>query len=385
MGEEAFLMDLNLYLQQLETLVNIDSGSHSRPGIQQVAEYLARWYEDIGWSVKRHDVGEETAQVLEISNHPDAKHYDVMFIGHMDTVFPDGTAAARPFTIRGDYCYGPGVGDMKNGDLAMYHTAVNADPAVLDKLNICMCYNPDEEIGSRYSRSVTDQIAARSDMVVVMESAGHLGIRHCFRRKGGLGYKIAYHGKAAHAGFMWEQENASAILEMGSDIVKIMGLASRENDSTVNIGLARGGTAGNVVADYAEITVDMRVMVGAERERLKAAMQEILTGPPYVPGVTKEVLSYHENPPMEESPETRAYVEHLRDIAAGLGIGFEEKIRGGGSDGNHLSRMGPKIVLDGMGPHGADDHSERENSYIPSTEPCVRLLCAMLADLAAAR
>lgn len=375
-------MDLEKYLNQMETLVNIDCGSYNAAGIQKVAEHLARWYEEIGWSVKRHDVGKETAQVLEITNHPDAGEYDVMFIGHMDTVFPDGTAAARPFKIVDDYYYGPGVGDMKNGDLAMLHIAYNADPKTLDRLNICMCYNPDEEIGSPYSRKITDGIAARSKMVVVMESAGHLGIRHCFERKGSVGYRIAYHGKAAHAGFMWETENASAILEMGSDIVRIMGLASREEDSTVNIGLAHGGTAANAVADYAEITVDMRVRQAAEKERLIREMDRIINGEPYVPGVTKEVLSFRQSAPMEKTPETAAFVERLKSIAEKMGIGFEEKLRGGGSDGNHLSKAGPKIVLDGMGPHGANDHSDRENGYIPSVEPCVALLCAMLDEIA---
>ena len=118
-------MDLELYLKQLEELVNIDSGSHNAAGINLVADKLEEWYRELGWHVKTMDLGEKTGRMLLITNRPEATHYDVMFVGHMDTVFPDGTAAARPFRIEGDNYYGPGVGDMKNGDVAMYHIAAN--------------------------------------------------------------------------------------------------------------------------------------------------------------------------------------------------------------------------------------------------------------------
>ena len=98
--------------------------------------------------------------VLLITNRP-SDHYDAMFIGHMDTVFPDGTAAKRPFRIEGENYYGPGVGDMKNGDTAMYHIAANLPREVADKLSIAMVYNPDEEIGSVYSRETTDAIGRK--------------------------------------------------------------------------------------------------------------------------------------------------------------------------------------------------------------------------------
>lgn len=167
-------MDLDLYLKQLEELVNIDSGSRNAAGITKVAQKLSGWYRDLGWNVETIPLGEETGPVLLITNRP-SDHYDAMFIGHMDTVFPDGTAAKRPFRIEGENYYGPGVGDMKNGDTAMYHIAANLPREVLDKLSIAMVYNPDEEIGSVYSRETTDAIGRKADHIFVMESAGQKG------------------------------------------------------------------------------------------------------------------------------------------------------------------------------------------------------------------
>ena len=105
----------------------------------------------------------------------------------------------------------------------------------------------------------------------------------------------------------------------------------------------------------------------------------MVEGEPFVKGVQTVVVKHRSGPPMMKSEKTAAFVERLYKLADNLGIHFEEKDRGGGSDGNHLSRCGSDpIVLDGMGPHGALDHSEKEYGYYPSAVDCVRLLCAML-------
>ena len=70
----------------------------------------------------------------------------------------------------------------------------------------------------------------------------------------------------------------------------------------------------------------------------------------------------------------------MEEIAQTLGLEFEQKDRGGLSDANHLSTTGA-ICSDGMGPHGALDHSEKEYSIIDTIQPCVQLLCAVLEDL----
>ena len=374
-------MDLNLYLKQLEELVNIDSGSYNAVGINRVADRLEEWYKELGWNVESVCVGEETGRVLVVTNHP-ADHYDVMYVGHMDTVFPDGTAAERPFRMDEENFYGPGVGDMKNGDVAMVHIAANLPKEVSDRLNIVMVHNPDEEIGSVYSRGVLDAIAARSDHIFVMESAGHDGVRHCFARKGSLCYDLEFFGKAAHAGFMFEREHASAVLEMGHYIIKLMNMASREEDTTVNVGVASGGTARNIVADYAKLSVEMRFKKRSEYERLKQAVREMVEGEPFVAGVKTVIAKEREMAPLVKTEKTLAYMERMKAVAESLGIPFEEKDRGGLSDANHLAMASDAVIVDGMGPHGAMDHSDKEYGRIGSVEPCVCLHVGLLEELA---
>ena len=373
-------MDVKLFLAQLEELVNIDSGSYNAEGINRVADCLERWYREIGWNVESVFVGEQTGRVLVITNRP-ADHYDVMYVGHMDTVFPDGTAAARPFRMDEAHYYGPGVGDMKNGDVAMFHIAANLPKEVYEKLNIVMVYNPDEEIGSIYSRDTLDAIGAKADHIFVMESAGHDGVRHCFARKGSLCYDIEFHGQAAHAGFMFDVPNASAVLEMGNYIVTLMGMASKEDDTTVNVGVAAGGTARNVVADYAKLSVEMRFKKESEYQRLKTAVHELVEGKPFVDGVKTKIVMERETAPFVKTEKALAYMERMKAVAASLGIPFEEKDRGGLSDANHLAAASDAIVVDGMGTHGALDHSEREYGCLSSIEPCVKLHLGLLKEL----
>lgn len=375
-------MDLDLYLKQLEELVNTDSGSLYVEGICRAADKIEGWYRELGWHIKRH-IAEGGRPVLEISNKKEPGSYDVMFVGHMDTVFPEGTAAERPFRIEGDYCYGPGVGDMKNGDTAMFHIAANMDRRALEELSVAMVYNPDEEIGSVYSKEILDEIGRRSRVIIVMESAGNLGARHCFNRKGSLNVRIALRGKAAHAGFIFEKENASAVLELAHMVLELSALADREKGTTVNVGKVQGGTAVNIVPDYAELSMEARFKTEEERRRISGAVKGKMRETPFIKGAARELLEFRENAPLIKTDRTERFVQGMKGLAARLSIPFEEKDRGGLSDGNHLSRCGgDPVVLDGMGPHGAEDHTEREYGYIPSVEPCVRLLCEVLREMA---
>ncbi len=374
------MVNIEKYLKQLETVVNIDCGSYNPDGINKVADCFMNWYRELGWHVKSHDLGPKTGYLLEISNRV-CSHYDIMFIGHLDTVFPDGTAAERPYYRKGNKCYGPGVSDMKNGDLAMLHIAKNLSPTALEKLNICMCYNPDEEIGSIYSKNVTDAIARRSDCVFIMESASGGGSTHCFQRKGSLNYEIKFHGKAGHAGFMFELDVASAVVEMGHYITEIAKLADQEKGTTVNIGIANGGIAANVVPDHAQISVDMRFKDPAEKGRLSSAIQDMIAAAPYEPGVTTEITYKRCIAPWNQTEKGRKFINYVRGIAAREKIPFAEKDRGGLSDANHLAVVCP-ICMDGMGPGGRYDHSPKEFCLIDSIDPCVKLLVAVLEDVA---
>ena len=110
-------------------------------------------------------------------------------------------------------------------------------------------------------------------------------------------------------------------------------------------------------------------------------MDALLQGDPFVPGVTVEVVQHESMTAWTKTPATVEHIARLESTAQKLGIEFEQKDRGGLSDANHLSQCGG-VCSDGMGPHGALDHSEKEFSIIDTIQPCVQLLCAVLEELA---
>jgi len=372
-------MNLNEYLSQLETLVNIDCGSYNPDGIKKVADYLCKWYEEINWHIKKHDILDQTP-VLEISNHKDADYYDALFIGHMDTVFPDGTVKNRPFRMKDDICYGPGVNDMKNGVLAMLHIAKNLNEITNDKLNICMCYNPDEEIGSRYSEEILKQIGSKAKRIFVMESSQDGGSGHVFNRKGKVNYTISFHGISGHAGYVYESENASAIQEMARFIVEIYKLKDKDKETSINVGIVEGGSAVNTVAEYGRIELESRFNYKQERDRIVNAINKMVNDKPSVDGVKIKIDKFSEALPWKQSEEGLEYIKHVEKLANDMGMKFYEKKRGGLSDANHLSEVCP-IILDGMGPCGSYAHSEKECMYISTVEPCINLFEKILDDL----
>ncbi len=273
---------LQAYLDELRPLINVDCGTLTREGIEQIADIMSEKYLQLGWHVKRVDLG-EAGSGLEVRNKPETEQIDVMLVGHMDTVFPVGTVAERPMSVDGSKAYGPGVSDMKSGLLNIVHALRSMDKETLDKLSICVCMNPDEEIGSIYSSGWLDSVALKSKQVLVAEAARADGSL-VKARKGMARYELEFKGKAAHAGN--EPENGrSAITEMAHWIIAINKMTDFQTGTTFNSGVVEGGSGANVVADYAKNIVDVRFWDNDEYAEADRKISE-MTEKPFTDGVT---------------------------------------------------------------------------------------------------
>lgn len=248
------------YLEDLETLVNMESFSTFPEGTARVAEWLRKRLDQAGWRTELIPVGESVGPCLKaVWGNPD--HYDVILLGHMDTVFPVGTVQERPFSLEGDHYKGPGSADMKCGDLFMIYLAEALSSEKVQG-SVCLLFNPDEEIGSRYSRPVIEREAKKADHALIMESARPNGDL-VNQRKGICKYTLTFTGIASHAGVN-PDKGASAINEFIRWGEKIIGLGNPEAGTTVNIGLVQGGTAPNVVAAQCRCVIDVRITQIAE-------------------------------------------------------------------------------------------------------------------------
>lgn len=366
------------YLEELRPLINVDCGTYTLDGIEFIADQFATKFESLaGWNVKKIDCT-KAGVGLEIRNKPDCDHIDIMLIGHMDTVFPSGTAANRPMTVDSEKAYGPGVSDMKSGLLNVVYAMRNLDNSILDKLSICICMNPDEETGSLYSVDWLQSVAKNAKTVLVAEAARADG-GLVKARKGMARYKISFNGRAAHAGN--EPENGrSAITELANWVLAINTMTNFETGTTLNVGIVTGGNGANIVPEHAEAIVDVRFWDNQEYDQIDTQLAQMITSP-FVDDVTIEVEREAYKPSMVPTDATKALMAMVEASADELDIDINWKEAGGGSDANNTAILGVP-TLDGLGPIGAGFHSDAEYLLLASIEPRIKLLMSVINKLA---
>ncbi len=293
-------------------------------------------------------------------------------IGHFDTVWDKGELALHE---KDGKLYGPGILDMKSG-LVQGIWAVRAlqQLGMLHQQRIVFLCNSDEELGSPSSRAWIEQHSRDSTQVLVVEpavaSSGALKVA----RKGTGRYDVAITGLAAHAGNNPE-EGASAVQEMAKQIIYLHSLNAPERGTTVNVGIAHGGSRINVVADRAELGIDTRVTTQQEATRIHNAISQLQA---YDPRVTLQVSGEQSRPPMQQTEASHLLLLRAQRVAKDLGYAVEGKAVGGGSDGNFTSALGLP-TLDGLGATGAGIHARHEHIIIEDIPLRAALVAGVIA------
>lgn len=368
------------YFSQLEMLVNIDSGFGCSDGISHIADFFEQRFQEIGFHVQRHAGPDNTASCI-IASNTTQEHYDVLFVGHMDTAFEKGEVTRSPYRTDSVNAYGPGIADMKAGTLAIYHILKCAPKELLDALSVCVIINGDEETFACFSEPLLIEYASRSDRVFVLESAFPDG-SHCLQRKGRLRYELEFNGIPVHSGYIFETRNASAILEMSHWIQVLNSLVSREKGISFNVGLVSGGTAVSMVPAKATMAFEFRMWDVAEQTRLENTIAHMIRHP-FIDGVTVKVLDSLSKPPMHPSRSTLKYVAQVTQFMEHMGYDFMVRPRGGMSDANHMFQYTP-VCIDGLGPRGElnTGHDGYESIIMDSVPECIEINLALLQDIA---
>ncbi len=374
---------LPAYLADLERLVNVDCGSYTKSGVDEVGEWVAKRFGELGAdvSIEAHDeLGDTVVAVLRGSGSRKA-----LMVGHMDTVFPDGTAAARPFSRRDGRAYGPGVDDMKGGLLSGLYAlqalrevagaSVGNDWLPFETLTFVA--NPDEELGSPSSLPIIRRFAEIADVCFVLEAARENG-DIVSARKGISDFLVRIEGRAAHAG-VEPEKGRSAVLEAAHKTIALTALNERWPGVTVNVGTVHAGMRPNVIAESAELEVDLRATSRADIEAAEAAIREIASQST-VPDVTATATRRARWWPMEKTAATTALAELAIELAGRLGFALADTATGGASDANTASAAGAP-TLDGLGPVGGNAHAPTEYLELDSIVPRTTLLAALLLSV----
>jgi glutamate carboxypeptidase len=364
------------FLDALEAMVNVDCGSYSPEGVNRIADMCQRRFVEQGWEVERRPHGEQDLGDLLIGRLRGAGGPNVMLVGHMDTVFDDGTAAERPFRVEGDIARGPGVSDMKAGLLAGFFATHVLQEAGFDGFGtITYVCNPDEEIGSPFSGPVIRELAPSHDAALVLEGARANG-DIVSARKGVTDYTILLKGRAAHAG-VEPEKGRNAVVQAARTILALQELNGRWSGVTANVGVVRGGTRSNVVPERCELHLDLRSPELATLEEAEAEIERICADTT-VPDVTVTVDARGWHRPMEKGEGSQRLVDIAGGAASELGFEVRDAATGGASDANTTSSAGTP-TLDGLGPVGGDDHSPAEWVDLTSVVPRTALLASIIS------
>ena len=356
---------LENYLDDLRQLVEIESPTGYEPGIKRAALWLQTQFAGLG-ELRRFD--SESGPVLRLFRRGYGPR--VLLLAHYDTVHPVGSWS-RLWREEKGRIFGPGVYDMKAGLLFILWALRYLNRSGLEHPNLEVLLTPDEEVGSCNSRIFIEDAARGADYALVLEpptGAGDLKVH----RKGVGWYLVKVHGKAAHQG-VEPEKGVNAIVEAARQVLKVIEAQDLEKGTTLGPNVARGGTAGNVVADYAEVLVDMRAWTLDEAERVDRFMRALK---PENPGARLELEGGLNRPPMEPTPESMELFELARSVALDLGFDSQPGKVGGGSDGNFTAALGVP-TLDGLGAVGSGAHQKSE--HVAKKDLSIRM--ALLSEL----
>jgi glutamate carboxypeptidase len=362
----------------LQQLVQIDSGTSDVAGVAAMGAILRMELESLGAKVESVSptapgVGDNL--VATLTGRGKGR---ILLIAHMDTVFPHGTVALRPYQIVGEHGIGPGAGDDKNGIVSgVCALRVLHELNYRDYARITMILNSNEETGSVGTRDLIRAKAKESDVVINLErGVPPDGLE--VTRKGSAAITVEIIGRAAHAG-LEPEKGRNAIVEASHQVLQLGSLADSAKETTVNVTLIQGGNAINVIPDRAIIRADVRAFTPQEFDRVETGLAK-LARDLIVPEVEVRASMTRNFPPWPPSVSTEALLTRAQKLYAEIGLQLVGVPVGSSADVAFAAETGTPcidgVAILGGGAHGVDDYAD-----LSSIVPRVYLLTRMLMDL----
>ncbi len=372
--------EINKYLQDshaemfrlLEKIVNINSYSYNRDGVNQVGNVLREYLDkfEIPYTTQENkDYGDHIIATLKGS-----RPGKILLLGHMDTAYPPEIGINHRYYIDDHYAYGPGVSDMKSGLVSMVFTVAAMKQAKIDLCDIEILFTPEEEIGSPISRALIEERASDAIAVFNLESGRPDG-SVVTSRKGSAHLKFHIVGKAAHSGAFIE-DGISAIEELAYKIAEMKKLTDLEQGITVNIGTVTGGVNTNVVAPEASGTIHIGFWTLKHYAGVMEKLQRIIDTS-YVPGTKSYLEGSISFLPMERHDGVKNLYQLVKKSAEMLDLKIGESSTKGAADAGFTASMGIPTIC-GMGAVGGKWHSVDEYMVIGTIVPRAQLLATSI-------
>ncbi len=365
-------------LALLGEVVGIDSGTGDAAGAARVQAVLGARLKALGASITSEPSEAPSVGGNLVATLAGTGRGRILIIAHVDTVFPAGAVAQRPFRMDAERAYGPGVDDEKGGAVqAVVALKILRDLGERDYAKITLLLEAGEETGSPGARRLIDRLVREHDVELNVEP-GDAPDSVTVWRKGSATIHLEVHGRAAHAGVA-PQDGRNAAVELLNQLRTVERFAHSGDDLTVNLTTLKAGDRVNVIPDLATADVNYRVRNPAQFAQVREAF-EASARTPSVPETHVDVTVAPAFPPLAENAATRSLAERAKAIYAGLGMQLGTAGNGGASE-SALAAAAGTPALDGLGPVGGGFHSAAEHLELKSLTPRLYLLVQLLREL----
>ena len=352
----------NSLVTALREMVEIESPTLEPDSVNEMGTYVQSRLKALGARIELDKQQERGDNVIGRFG-PDNGKKPVLLIGHMDTVLKAGTLRQRPFRVDNGKAYGPGTADMKSGLVIMLAVLEAVHDLELELARpVTLIFNSDEEMQSKFSRTVIFREAKKSEYALVFEGSDDVSTFTTQRKSSGR-FTIRTYGRASHAGAALA-EGVNAIEELARQVIKAQRMTDFEVGTTVNVGTISGGDRPNIVPDYAEAHLSVRAPSVAEMERIETELVA-LELEAILPGAKVEVEGGFHRFPFENTPANQELFRSLQSVAAKFDLEAKGRLAGGSSDANLTSGVGTPTI-DGMGAVGFGAHSIDEHIILES-------------------
>jgi len=381
----------------LERLVNVNSGTMNFAGVREVGRLLRAEFDALGFETRWVD-GAAFGRAGHLIAERTGTGPRILLIGHLDTVFEPSSSFQRFERLSDTTARGPGIIDMKGGNVIMLHALKALGSAgVLGQMSITAVFTGDEEdSGDPLALARAELIAAasRSQFAIGFEDGSGDPRTAVVSRRGSGSWTLKSTGTPAHSSQIFRADiGAGAIFETARVLHQFREQLSGEQFLTFNPGFALGGTdirmdstepggtahgKSNIVAKGTHVTGDIRTISPQQLDSVKAKMRAIVARP--LPQTRSEITFDDGYPPLAPTEGNRRLLAMYDAASRELGFGSVVAVnpmRAGAADVSftaaHISS-----ALDGIGLSGWDGHTDKETAdlrkFVPQTARAALLL-----------
>lgn len=384
-------------LQTLKIIVEIETGSTNRAGLDKLSDLLAERFKALGGTVelieptaaetyKMEDTPEKIGRALK-ATFKGTGTKRIMLLAHMDTVYPEGMLAQQPWRVEGDKAYGLGIADDKQGVATILHTV-----AMLKALNVrdygtlTVLINGDEEISSPGSRKLIARMGAEHDAVLSFEASRVDSDKLSLATSGIALATLTVRGRASHAGSAPER-GVNALYELSHQLLQLRDLSAPQRGLKVNWTVAKAGVVRNMIPPGAQAWADIRLLKVSDLTGLEATLNERVRNK-LLPESEVSVQMENRRPPLEATEASRALAAHAQGIYREIGktLVVDPEPEGGGTDAAFAALETKAPVIERFGLQGFGAHSSNAEYVLTSSiQPRLYLATRMVMDLASGK